>query len=91
MVEEKSKKTNLSLCDATKELISPSAVIWVKLFLIMAQWGCCASYIIFFMKFFEYAFYHSTDIDITHEIVYLCLALCIILPMTLINNMSKFA
>lgn len=32
-----------------------------RLFVILMQWGCCVSYIIFFMKFFEYVFYHTDD------------------------------
>lgn len=43
------------------------------------------------MEFFEYAFYHTSNIEFSHEIVYLLLALCIILPMTLINNITHFA
>ena len=42
------------------------------------------------MRFFEYAFYESDNPNIQHQLAYLCLALIIILPMTLIDNMAVF-
>jgi proton-coupled amino acid transporter len=56
------------------------------------QWGCCASYMLFFMTFFEYAFYNNgVDIPAEHILVYMSLALCLIGPLVLINNISVFA
>lgn len=91
IVEEKLPRSGIGFSDTARELIGPFAVPWVKAFLIMLQWGCCASYILFFMEFFEYAFYRSADVSLPHELLYLLLALVIILPMTLIDNIATFA
>lgn len=61
-----------------------------RMFVVLMQWGCCISYIIFFMKFFEYVFYHTDDPSLQHELVYLAFALCIIVPMSFIDNLAYF-
>jgi hypothetical protein len=60
----------------------------VKSLLVAFQVGCCVGYFIFFIKFFENSF--NTIGNKTDDIVYLILALCIILPMSLINNIALF-
>lgn len=42
------------------------------------------------MRFFEYAFYQSDKPPIQRQLIYLAFAMCIIIPMTLINNMAVF-
>lgn len=42
------------------------------------------------MDFFEYAFYEADHPPLHHQLVYLAFAMCIIVPMTLINNMAIF-
>lgn len=51
--------------------------------------GCCVSYVIFFLKFFEHAF--NTTGNRADDIIYLFLALCIILPMSLVNDIKTFS
>ena len=46
------------------------------------------SYLIFFIKFFANAFDNLGDKH--NDFIYLLLALCIILPMSLINNIAIF-
>ncbi|CAK76991.1 unnamed protein product (macronuclear) [Paramecium tetraurelia] len=61
-----------------------------KLFIIVMQWGCCASYVLFFMEFLEYAIYHHQDVIFSHQLIYLSIAMCIIIPLVFINNMTLF-
>mmetsp|Transcript_15577 Transcript_15577/g.1400 ORF Transcript_15577/g.1400 Transcript_15577/m.1400 type:complete len:124 (+) Transcript_15577:475-846(+) len=51
--------------------------------------GCCVSYVIFFLKFFEHAF--NTTGNRADDVIYLFLALCIILPMSLVNDIKTFS
>lgn len=52
--------------------------------------GCCVSYVIFFVKFFEFAF-GTTSSDTLDDMLYLCLALAIILPMSVVNDIAVFS
>ncbi|CAD8095657.1 unnamed protein product [Paramecium sonneborni] len=61
-----------------------------KLIVGSMQWGCCISYVIFFMEFFEIAFYGNAQSTFQHQLYYLLIALLILLPMTLIQNMAVF-
>ncbi|CAD8190975.1 unnamed protein product [Paramecium pentaurelia] len=61
-----------------------------KLIVGSMQWGCCISYVIFFMEFFEIAFYGNDTSTFQHQLYYLLIALLILLPMTLIQNMAVF-
>lgn len=45
---------------------------------------------IFFLEFLEYAIYESKDSNLEHQLSYLGLAFCVLLPMTLITNMALF-
>lgn len=81
---------NVGFSEATRIILGERAVFINRLFIIIGQWGCCASYMLFFVEFFENAIYHTTSVKIGHEIIYLLFAMCIILPMTLINNLSLF-
>lgn len=83
-------KPNMGFTEITRLLLGEKYVIINRSFVVVMQWGCCASYILFFMEFFEYAIYKHTTANFEHEIVYLCFALCIITPLIFINNMAVF-
>lgn len=84
-------KPGLGFSGIARELVGPWSINWMKFFLIIMQWGCCAGYILFFMQFVEYAVFDSLSISETHQLLYLFVALCIVVPMTLINNVAVFA
>lgn len=52
------------------------------------QIGCCVSYVIFFIKFFEIAL--DLENTIGNRFLFLLLSLIVIGPMSLISNYSKF-
>lgn len=55
------------------------------------QWGTCASYLLFFMQFIEYAVFDSLYVSDTHQFFYFLAALLIIVPLTLIDEFALFA
>jgi len=91
MVDEEIGKPGLGFSEVARSLTGERSIKFIKFFLIIMQWGCCASYILFFMEFIEYAFFNSYEQTWLHELIYICLALCVILPMSLIDNFAKFA
>lgn len=84
-------RPNMGFTEITRLILGEKYVIMNRLFIIIMQWGCCASYVLFFMEFFEFAIYHSTNMSFEHELVYLGFAMCIVLPLIFINNMAVFA
>lgn len=62
----------------------------VRIFLLKFQIGCCISYVIFFLKFFESAFDIAGSSN-NHDFIYLLIALFIIVPMSFINNVATFS
>lgn len=70
-------------------LLGRKGVFCVKFMLVLFQVGCCVSYVIFFLKFFEHAF--NTTGNKGDDVIYIALALCIILPMSLVNDIAVFA
>ncbi|CAD8170756.1 unnamed protein product [Paramecium pentaurelia] len=81
---------NLGFSEITRIILGENYVYLNKLFIIIMQWGCCASYILFFMEFLEFAIYHHQDVVFSHQIIYLSIAMCIIIPLVFINNMTLF-
>lgn len=68
------------MCD--KVLNSKLAFV-MRMFLVFGAMSACISYVIFFVKFFDHAIG-----DTLPTIVYLLFALCIIFPMSFINEIS---
>jgi proton-coupled amino acid transporter len=81
---------NLGFSDITRIILGEKYVYMNKLFIILMQWGCCASYVLFFMEFLEYAIYHHHDVVFSHQLIYLAIAMCIIVPLVFINSMTIF-
>ncbi|CAD8091797.1 unnamed protein product [Paramecium sonneborni] len=81
---------NLGFSEITYIILGENYVYINKLFIIIMQWGCCASYVLFFMEFLEYAIYHHQDVVFSHQLLYLAIAMCIIIPLVFINNMTLF-
>ncbi|CAD8131453.1 unnamed protein product [Paramecium pentaurelia] len=81
---------NLGFSEITRIILGENYVYLNKLFIIVMQWGCCASYVLFFMEFLEYAIYHHQDVVFSHQLIYLSIAMCIIIPLVFINNMTLF-
>jgi hypothetical protein len=49
MVDEEINKPGLGFSAVARALGGEKSINWMKSMLIMLQWGCCASYILFFM------------------------------------------
>ncbi|KAL4441416.1 hypothetical protein ABPG74_013711 [Tetrahymena malaccensis] len=90
-VAEKYGKKGMTYEQLAQLFFGRKGMFCVKFFIIIFQFGCCISYIIFFLKFFEHVFEDENETNKLHEFLYLCIALAIILPMNLINNISLFA
>lgn len=50
---------NIGFSEATRLIMGEKAVLINRAFVITGQWGCCASYMLFFVEFFDNAFYHA--------------------------------
>ncbi|KRX08332.1 hypothetical protein PPERSA_01793 [Pseudocohnilembus persalinus] len=87
-VADKNTKKGMGYPELAEQLLGAKGVLTVKVMLCLFQIGCCVSYVIFFLKFFEYAF--QTAGNKMDDLIYLFIALCIILPLSLINDVSFF-
>ena len=88
-IQESYRKENITYSQIAQFSFGRKGQLLVQTFLIIFQIGCCVSYIIFFTKFFEHAF--STENSKATDLLYISIALCVILPMTLINDITLFA
>lgn len=57
----------------------------------LGGYGGPISYLLFFFGFFEYVFYDNLNPSLEHKLVYISIALCLIIPLTLINDFSVLA
>lgn len=57
---------NMGFTEITRHLLGDNYVLLNRTFVVIMQWGVCASYVLFFMEFFEYAIYHTTQASFEH-------------------------
>lgn len=74
--------------ELAERVLGKKSFVLLKIFFVINQIGCCISYIIFFLKFFEYVF--DTEGNRAASVGYLFLAIAIIIPLSFINNIQVF-
>lgn len=86
---DKLERTNYTYSEITCAILGKKYKNIVDLLLIVLQIGCCVSYVIFFLDFFEQVFEASGKKSA--DIIYLLLAMTIIMPLSMLDNIKLFA
>lgn len=87
LVQDTSNKIE-NVAEVFNRTMGRRSSLFYLFFLATYQFGICVSYAIFFTEFFQIAF--NTESDPSSRILYACLSLVVIFPLSMINNFHFF-